>query len=413
MRPFPRTLQLHVAVTVILLFTMTTVFVMDASAYTVKRRWAQGTVTINYGVQPGIGSFLGFTDTSIKNMLADAAFSWSIGSRAKIEYEEYYTNPEWRAYAFSPQTVSAKVETVSYTDSGRRILSMVANFQPGSPGAREWHLNSLPPGTAYGCHNGVCNWSVYKVATHEFGHFLQLGDVPGYKWDCSVMDGSYTVGNGICLDDKQGATMIYGFQSGFGQAQYLGIGPSSQIIRASEHASVSAYTGTNSCSGGSPQYWTYNGNTDGVPSSPAGGRYLRFQGCSTTVGNSTTFSRTYMTLATFAHDSNGGDTKCSGSWCYLEIKSGMKLRWYQYNGTAGQCAFVPGLRFTNGEYLQDHITSAHPKNRSCGTGWRYQEIDLSSLAGWKIDEYYLNYNNSGSNSGSGSWRFYIDSLNIG
>lgn len=91
----------------------------------------------------------------------------------------------------------------------------------------------------------------------------------------------------------------------------------------------------------------------------------------------------------------------------------MKLRWYQYNATAGQCSFAPGLRFTDGTYLEDHIPSARPSNRMCGAGWRYQEIDLTPVANLKIAEYYLNYNNDGTNAGSGSWRFYIDDLNIG
>lgn len=417
--------SLRILLLIVLVASAFTALQDNTDAYSIKRRWSQGDFSENCSIDQaavtGIAAQMhpSMTNATVVNRINDAAWQWNVASKFKLVHNQNSGDNPWIAQAFDSNS-SARTETVSITDMGRINVSLLVKLQPGIPTVRHWYPIDTPAGVTYGCSptTGTCTFSLLKVALHETGHLLTLGDSPSASGvvDNSVMFGSYALHNAgvnnIFIDDKQGATMIYGFDSSFETNQYLGIGGGSipQRFNAAISSNVSAYTASSTCGSSTSKahYWTYPGGTDGIPSSPGGLRFLRFQGCSHTADT----SRTAMILASYSDDQAGGDPGC-GSYCHLMVQPGMKLRWWQYNATAGQCAAVPGLRFWDDTYLNSLVTSANPANRPCNAGWSYYEIDLTPVAGRRIKEWYLMYNNNGTNSGSGSWRFYIDSLNIG
>jgi len=221
----------------------------------------------------------------------------------------------------------------------------------------------------------------------------------------------------LTIDDKEAATMEYGLWTHFEQSQFLGLSPNLPP------APASGITSYGSCASGTSDYWTYNAGTDGVPTSPDGGRFMRFEGCSTAGGHA------YMTIASKDQDNVGEkDTvtppltvpQC-GTPCYFQIPTGRTttLSWWQYN--VGHCVASLDPEFTDGTTLRDsglvdqNGVSVHSAQRNCvhygQNNWFHVTVNLTPLAGKTVKRWSVGYDESYYN-GSGNWRVYFDGIAI-
>lgn len=257
-----------------------------------------------------------------------------------------------------------------------------------------WHLNGQEP-------------DIYRIALHEFGHTLTLLDNPSYTWGGSGQSVEWYSGSktGLYMDDKEGATMLYGPWTHFEVSEYLGLYQTLPFYESGVHS-------FGNCGTGYPDYWTYNPGSVGIPSSPSGGRVMQFAGCAVSNGSSANYA--YMPFAVSSHDSPqyGGGAQC-GDPCYLKVRSGMHLSWEQYNVT--QCTVSIDIEFLDGSSLRDSGLSdteghsVHPQYRPCFSGWHSVDVNLSSLVGKTIRRILIVYDNP---NGTSTWRSYFDNLQI-
>lgn len=136
----------------------------------------------------------------------------------------------------------------------------------------------------------------------------------------------------------------------------------------------------------------------GVPNVPGwgGSYYLRMAGQATSSGHAYCYYRLFTTD--------------------LTIRSGMKLRWHQYN--YDDIKMAPDAHFTNWspENMRDQDprivdgdgTSIHPAERTNPTGaWYYYEVNLNPLIDAHMDYFMMAYDYG---YGAGTYRAYFDNL---
>jgi hypothetical protein len=290
----------------------------------------------------------------------------------------------------------------------------------------------------------VFNSDVEKVTAHEFGHWLGLGH-PASMFPTPPSANSGDCNNSILacawfnttiptIDDKLGAVMMYGIDTGFESSQFLGLTPNPNVEPPGYVGSGSYAT----CQG-LPAYWTYTYASQGMstkkPPLPApNDREMRFDGCAKS-GTSPNYA--YATISSSRYDgvdTHGGTNlpQPCGTTCYLRIQRGMNLRWYQYN--AQQCTvsldieFVEQLPSANGShFLRDYRpggqayrdtagVSVHPAERDCGKygtlNWFYVQINLDPFEGLHVKRILAVYDNSRTNLKQ-QWRVYFDPIILG
>lgn len=330
--------------------------------------------------------------SSVVQNIGNAAGEWNKGSWFTFNYNSGDCSfPQ--IGCFSAAGIDPKFWAVTgwHADPSTHVLDQ-AEVQFNS--IYTWHLNGQEP-------------DVFRIALHEFGHTLTLLDDPLFTWGGSQQAVEwYNPGKtALYIDDKEGATMLYGPWTQFEVSQYLGLYQTFPLYSTS-------VSGFDNCGSGDPDYWTYDRGSVGIPYSPNGGRVMQFRGCAVYNGSSPNYA--YMPFATSFEDSpsNQGPNKC-GDPCYLKVTSGMHLSWEQYN--ALQCKVSVDLEFADGTTLRDsgltdnYGNSVHPASRPCFSGWRTFTVDLSPLAGKTIRRILIAYDNP---NGLSKWRNYFDDLKI-
>jgi hypothetical protein len=217
-------------------------------------------------------------------------------------------------------------------------------------------------------------------------------------------------------DDKNGATQIYGTRMAWEDGFPLG------------EIDTIAFWNT--------RVGSYDGNVNGYPilarstaEAPVPGRETvyplsgswmeRFAGCSETGG-----AYAYMRLFSSANDNSIEASMQRRP--YLRIKPGMHLIWGQYNFQ--QRTFSVDFKMVNDSgatsFLRDSgLTdstgrSVHPAGRRDypAKQWFYTDVDLSPLAGRKIIEWLIAYDDGGVPSDPSrpcpGFRAYFDSLRV-
>lgn len=368
-----------------------------AHAYSTGYRWPQGTSGIYFSVAPSLANSIGLSgqQAAVEQAIQNAAAEWSKAARLSIVYNS------GASYSVTANWLSSTFLGITYYGTSGSTLQSVRTEMTTNSAWMPWHLNATQP-------------DVYKVMLHEFGHWLTLLDHPQNMWD-----GAYGAvmwygaeKSALYIDDKEGATNMYGIWSKFEVSQYVGL----YQVPPTYSIGVASF---GNCGTGAPDYWTYNVSSEGIPSSPSGGRVMRFRGCATSNGSTPNYA--YLPLASYERDSNGEDTSgprspC-GSPCWMKITSGTHLRWEQYNAT--KCTVTFDLEFTDGSSLRDSGLydsagrSVHPTNRTCVVtpqgSWYSVDIDLSPLAGKTIKRWLLVYDTP---LDSGTWRSYFDNVRV-
>jgi hypothetical protein len=233
------------------------------------------------------------------------------------------------------------------------------------------------------------------------------------------------------MDDKEGATMIYGIDTSFEPSQFLGLRDTAGRNPMAIDIRVAPYN-INQCpvvDNGSPQYWTMTKSSTGPDptTAPYGTRYLWFWGCTTSANQG---GMAYMELASFIHPTGGdrtagaGNTPPCGAFCYQEIRSGTTLSWWQYS-LAG-CTVGVVLQFTDGSWLNENRFDVRDtQGRSVkpaemctiappGSGWKYVEVRFSNaenavIVGKKVQRVMVAYDNQYSPRLE-PWRSYFDNI---
>jgi hypothetical protein len=402
-----------VAATVII---FAAIFPSSAAGYSTLFGWSQGTFLDGYSIDPQLANNLhisgqqGNVVSAIDNAAQNYWNQMSAFTLYKTTSSPYTVYGHDLGFSSAGITYAKTIET--YTSGTKTIIK--AETEMNDNVNVHWNTN----GTT-GCHTTYCDQDVFKAMLHEFGHWQSLEDSPHYTWNCweceQAVMWSTQAYNNLTIDDKEAATMENGLWTEFESNQFLGLSPN---IPAAPASGVSSFA---NCSTGGPDYWTYNGGTDGVPSSPTGGRFMRFEGCSVSGGYA------YMTIASQDQDNVGENDETNpptqvnqcGAPCYFKIGTGTTIGWYQYN--VGHCVASLDLEFTDGTTLRDsgltdqNGVSVHPAQRPCtyyGKGnWFYVSINLSPLAGKTVKRWMVGYDET-QYGGSGTWQVYFDDVRV-
>lgn len=434
----------------ILLLTIAIGFILVAQprpsgGYSTEQRWPQVRQTLRYYVYPDLATKLRIgsgQQTIVTGQVRRSSDAWSVSSRLKLIHDNG----------------SGMSRYVDGRDLNNPSTFGIAGPNPGANSAF-LHLNTNiafqwntvgDMGPRYDDFGQQIGWiaDVYKVALHEFGHWLMLNNAPSETWQHphpntdplypeanSVMwfdpSGSKSV---LLMDDKEAATIMYGIETGFENSQFLGLldstgrnpSPSLSMNTASYQSSCSGSTG------GTPDYWTYNSGTDGIPEAgPGKNRFMRFRGCAK---SSTLLGKAYIPLASYDHVSGGGDSygdnggnpNC-GYPCYVTIQAGMNLRWLQRNEEG--CAVIVSFEFTDGTYLHSsHLGVRDTSGRTItpagrctyfppGSSWFFVQVNFSqtenySVVGKTIRRVLVVYDNTG-RIRTERWRTYFDDVILG
>lgn len=345
----------------------------------------------------------------------DAALSRYGSISGSVDLMAYNAVPQWNNTRFG------LTRTAPFTRSGNYITS--ANFQTDnlgrcgymsgvddSPAATciwpppyqaypnietaEQFFNSSPS-YAWNTSGTFCEScyprqvDVLTVGVHELGHWLSL-DHDGSHPE-AVMYPDYTNKQYLRQDDLSGATQIYGPRTGWETGSAIG-----DVNTMAYGKDVSGY---------------------GISYPELGPRTAEFNVTpygnvmDVLAGNSTSaYSYAYMRLFSSAND-NG----FQGNW--LDIKPGMKLKWLQYNYQ--QRSMSIDFRMTDGSTLRDsglvdqNGVRVHPALRYNypARQWLYFEVDLTPLAGKRINEWYIAYDNS-QTQWAYLFRAYFDNVRV-
>jgi hypothetical protein len=330
-----------------------------SQAYSTRHRWPQTQRSVTYWVYtdlsdklfPNGGSQAG--QTKVVNAIVDSAHQWNISSGFKFHRTTSFVERHWDAYdLMQPNWFAIVIPT---TSGGTNILTRARTVFNNGP-----QFTWFTDGTMGPRSGGGWRADVYKVALHEWGHWIFLQDYPenvhNYPDPNNLQANAvmWIDTNGakpwLLIDDKEGAVMTYGIETGFSESQFLGLYPN---VPPSPNQNVGTYLDVvcGATTGGSPDYWTYNAGEDGIGELGNGkGRYMRFRGCAK---SSSSVAKAYMTLAGNSHapggDGPGAQGASCGFNCYQQIQSGMNLRWLQRN--AQGCAAFISLEFTDGTFL--------------------------------------------------------------
>lgn len=222
--------------------------VQSATAYSTALRWSQSTTQISYAINGSLSTALGLPgqQATIETRIRDAAFQWNIASRLKMNNNIPYSESVSRVTSADLGSDDTVFANVTWQLSGSSVVRAWTRFNTNSK--FDWNTN----GTMGLRGDGVWDADVFKVAVHEFGHWLALGDAPDEVWEGGFNAMMWFDPQGskssLFMDDKEGATMMYGLQTGFEVAQFLGLLPNPAPVSPS--VGVGAY---NTCSG-NPDY---------------------------------------------------------------------------------------------------------------------------------------------------------------
>lgn len=236
------------------------------------------------------------------------------------------------------------------------------------------------------------------VLLHELGHFWTAAHPTSST--VPVMYFNATSKQTLTEDDKQAVTQFYGPDTGWETNLTLSWFPNHSYVETMGIGSTVLYQSQVS-------------SAQLIPRSPefsvtpfSGTRYLKLYG-----NAQASAAYAYMKLFSADNDEVGSNSR------HLTIANGMKLQWRQYSHA--QRTISVDIIFSDGTTLRDTMLTdqygvrVHPAHRGgYSTGvWRFFEVNLSSLAGKRVQHVVIAYDN-GNNGQVGIFRAYFDNLNI-
>ena len=328
-------------------------------------RWAGDRLSYKIGALEGLPPT---SDVAIRT----AAFTWTNTRRSRAWFDEdtYYSN---------------NVVQSDWIPFGRQGWTKV-NLTSGVINKATTFLDRYYPWQS--------TTEVREVATHEFGHWLWLGDLYGSGcppyWQNHTDALMYVPQWYPTWDEDFGAMSLYG-------PDYRGFEPDWGYWDQPDVDSVNCPYWPSGCQAhrvtpenGVPVVW------DNAVPNRWSNKFLRVSGNPGGTGP----EHAYMKL----FDMN------------LLVEPGMRLRWHQY--FYWQPWISIDARFADGTYLRDyHLPdqngkSIHPAERPYYPGgqWLWFDVDLSSVVGKTIQTLMVGYDHGW---GQGEYLGYIDNINIG
>jgi len=241
----------------------------------------------------------------------------------------------------------------------------------------------------------------FSQVLHELGHVFGLAHPQNAPNSTnSVMHDGPGLRSSLTADDQSGLVQIYGPYTGWDTGITLGWFPGYSYNDSQGSANWIAYQKDVTSAQLIP------GPAQNGVAPYSGNRYIALSG---TANNN--YSYAYMKLFSADNDELGSNPR------HLTIKNGTTLSWHQYN--YAQSRMTVDITFSDGTTLRDsglkdqNNICVHPACRgSYGTGaWYYFTVNLSSLAGKRVKDIMIAYDN-GNNGPTGSFRAYFDDLHI-
>lgn len=365
----------------------------SAQAYDTGSKWINAPST-TFGLASILNSDLGIT--SAPTQVSTAANRWNRASWFKLYQVAYSaTNNVITTQNFQtspPCGSNDNAFAVVCISASNGVISQSPMYINKSPSI-SWNTSGA---SGVNCSASPRRMDFLNVVTHEFGHFFSLFDHPAGNNNAIMnFDCTYKV-DPLRPDDTAGATQLYGPQTGFETGEALGY---SNILAYSSN--TTGYYGS-----GAPELGVVSSEF-GVPVS-SGSKYLRI------AGNASGNSYAYFKLFSSDFDTSAIPF---GIRRYLEVRSGMTLKWRQYNYKQTNASI--DLVFTDGTTLRDlgfkdqNGVGSHPAARTnYPTGqWLYFQVDLSLLSTKRIKDILIAYDNGG-NGRTGQFRSYFDDIQI-
>lgn len=236
------------------------------------------------------------------------------------------------------------------------------------------------------------------VLLHELGHLWGLDHPQTITYP--VMYPNWTAKQILNEDDRRGATQLYGPSTGWETALTLSWFPGYSYYEAQGIEDEILYQSQVSSPSLKPR------STEMGVTPYSGNRYLRLTGSA-----NYPYSYAYMKEFKASGDELGSNVK------HLTITNGMYLSWYQYNHIQRRMSidiiFTDGTALRNTGLTDQNGVNVHPAARNgYATGsWYYFQVNLSSLAGKRIQDIIVAYDN-GNSGETGTFRAYFDNLQI-
>lgn len=282
------------------------------------------------------------------------------------------------------------------------------------------HWTTSGPVSSNGTPSCSTPWerSVQNTSMHELSHTYIMDHDVNHQEAVGWPHTTYAV-HTLQEDDKHGATLIYGprtgWEDGFANGEIDTIAFWNGLV-GSYDGDIYGYPIVNRTTAEQPR-------ADREVVYPyAGSSWMeRFAGCS-----EQGHSYAYMRLFSSSQDNSTHNPIQERP--YVRIKSGMHLKWAQYNFQQRNMSvdFKMVDDAGNTSYLRDRgltvnvngqILPVHPGGRrdSPVKQWFFNDVDLSSLMNQKIIEWYIAYDNGGvpfDTRPCAPFRVYIDNLRV-
>lgn len=363
-------------------------FPRTSLAYSSGSRWSG--ITSTYKIDSGLGFVLGgLPQAQVENEIIAAANQWNKTSRLRLIRSNNSSNfITARNFQDAPPCNSGdnyKAVVCVYVNPTDPNTLRRTEMYFNNSNTKTWNVSSVQD-----CSTFPERHDVRAIALHELGHFFYLQDYPLTATADAVMDFDCTIFKPTLRpDDIEGATQMYGPQTGFETGQLAG------RINKTAHPlnTVGRMLGPTTSQNGVQVF--------------SGSYYNRLGGTATAP-----YSYAYMTLTSSAYDITPQAAH------YLKIQPGMKLKWRQYNYQQSTMSVdattTDGRELRNSNLVDRNGVSIHPAARGgYPTGvWLYFEVDLTPLAGAYIADWMIAYDN-GNNGITGPFRGYFDSLEVG
>lgn len=388
--------------------------------------------TRQYQVDPSLDQLLGFSPSPGTNLVSIVPIRDAVGLWNKVSTFQLVEGGGWNpsyAATFSAQDLqSFPCGGIIPTDfavtcvdaSGSSLVSTRVYFNTRSGYVWNtvglWEPNSSPK-----------RLDLFTVALHEFGHMYHLRDLP-FGHDEAVMWNSfpYPAKRILQEDDKHGASMLYGPNTGFEWEQGWARGQENYLVYAENtagwysnpgnpHFSPPQEFGAVGAEGGvSPGYWRADTSNNA--------RMGRLAGYA--LANANNHSYAYHAIFTANEDKAGGDNSAPRYW--LRIQPGMVLSWCQLN--VAQRRMGVDLHFTDDTFLRSYGDlidqfglPAHPAFRDADPKgprqWFCPEITFPPghpVIGKQIKHVMIAYDSGINNPGAmnQNYRAYFDEIQI-
>jgi hypothetical protein len=236
------------------------VMIEDSKAFNTQNRWPQGIRT-----QSWRWDFAAIDGLRVRNAQNQCVLGFGASIRQAItNTSQEWNKASWFTFSGSNQNSGNLWSAANLRDDFWGVANHFANPAPGSVQRVEaflntddcWNLNGADPDVA-------------EVSQHEWGHWLVLGDNPQGGWEGIGQSVMFNPANKFALyiDDKEGASMMYGIYTQFEQSQFLGL----YQIPPSYDEGVNSF---GNCGSGFPDYWTYTTSSQNIQASPQGGRVM-------------------------------------------------------------------------------------------------------------------------------------------